>query len=98
MVYCAIRTGHTITKATRSGERLMMLCPHGVVRRSAGEISEALGKVSRYYVSRHYVLCMMILVLCMMILCTMILCTMYDDISTMYDDISIMYDDIMYFV
>ena len=32
--------GHTITKATKTGERLMMLCPHGVVRRTPAEMDE----------------------------------------------------------
>ena len=39
--------GHTITKATKTGERLMMLCPHGVVRKTAAEIDEAVGVVQQ---------------------------------------------------
>lgn len=41
---CACRlvdhVGHTITKATKEGKRLMILCPHGVVRRTEEEIAE----------------------------------------------------------
>ena len=32
--------GHTITKATKEGKRLMIICPHGVVRRTEDEIAE----------------------------------------------------------
>ena len=32
--------GHTITKATKEGKREMIICPHGVVRRTADEIAE----------------------------------------------------------
>ena len=35
--------GHTITKASKTGKREMILCPHGVIRRTDEDIAEVIG-------------------------------------------------------
>ena len=35
--------GHTITKASKTGKREMILCPHGVIRRTDEDMAEVIG-------------------------------------------------------